>query len=64
MPKYRKLNIRVCNSYDISCFSNIINKYHVEMIERYLDDVSFCNTLKIEIINKIINILKANKLTN
>ncbi len=64
MAKYKRINIRIHNNEDISYLSNIINRYHVELIERYLDELSLTNHRKIELIDKVINVLKSNNLVN
>ena len=48
----------------MNSLSNIVNKYHVDLIENYLDSVPITNKEKIEVINKIIDILRFNNLTN
>lgn len=62
MSESKKVNVRIHSNCDIKCLANIINNYHVELIEAYLNDSSFSNDQKIEIINEIIQSLKDNNL--
>ncbi len=50
------------NASDNNFIPEIINKFHVNLIEDYLNELPFSNDIKIEIIDKIIDTLKSSDL--
>ncbi len=64
MRTRKKINIRIHNGSDNNLIPEIINKFHVDLIENYLDELPLSNDMKIEIIDRIIDTLKSSGLIN
>ena len=64
MKKCKDINIRIHNNTDNNHISNIINKFHVEFIEHYLEELSLPNQDKIEVIDRVIKLLKSSDFVN